>query len=227
MQSNLIISIPHEGVDANISVQRQDGTTDQKTVSIRDIINNLASSHKFSTGLLPKGTRFFLGSTVDYFIGIGTDARKRIFRYGDTENNIPFPYCFFAFIIKNKHIYKTYMYTSVRSLELETDRLYHFPYGNVYSHGEVCWGCVNLPEIRKPMDLVGVVNTFFSSNFNGDLFENYSFRHPEKYEDGELRIDSLYKMIEYVKNKDVFPTEMLNESDITLKNLIERGGNNE
>ena len=42
-----------------------------------------------------------------------------------------------------------------------------FPYGNVYDHGGVCWGTTQTQDIRHPQD---VVEFFFRSAFNGDLF---------------------------------------------------------
>ena len=42
-----------------------------------------------------------------------------------------------------------------------------FPYGNVYSHGGICWGSTPLKDIHQPNEVVGA---FFSSGFNGDLY---------------------------------------------------------
>jgi hypothetical protein len=42
-----------------------------------------------------------------------------------------------------------------------------FPYGNVFNHGGICWGTTNIRDIRTPVDML---QTFFASNFNGDLY---------------------------------------------------------
>lgn len=45
--------------------------------------------------------------------------------------------------------------------------LAHWPYGNVYSHGGICWGTTPVRDIHSPQD---AFDAFFSSGFNGDLF---------------------------------------------------------
>mgnify|MGYP001589403748 CR=1 FL=1 len=45
--------------------------------------------------------------------------------------------------------------------------LHYFPYGNVYSHGGVCWGHVEVNAIKHPSE---VEETFFKSSFNNDLW---------------------------------------------------------
>jgi Prokaryotic E2 family D len=41
-----------------------------------------------------------------------------------------------------------------------------FPYGNVYSHGKICWGDTPIRELHHPQE---VEDAFFQSGFNGDL----------------------------------------------------------
>lgn len=45
--------------------------------------------------------------------------------------------------------------------------LTYWPYGNVYSHGGICWGTTPIREIHTPQD---AFDAFFTSGFNGDLF---------------------------------------------------------
>ena len=228
MENDLIITIPNEGNDANVAITKEDGTIDQKTVSLNDIITNLASSYKFSTGLLPRGTRAFSGSSVTYSIVIEAAARRREISHEDLREVVPFPHCIFAFYVKNNTISNTRLYCRPQPLESDSDFLYNFPFGNVYHNdGRICWGSVSLPEIRTPMNLIGVVNMFFTSGFNGDLFDpGVSFNHPV-YTGKERRINSLANLIRYMSKRDVFPADMLIESAKTLNNLTDNGGRDE
>lgn len=46
--------------------------------------------------------------------------------------------------------------------------LAHWPYGNVYSYGGICWGTTPVRDIHSPQD---AFEAFFASAFNGDLFD--------------------------------------------------------
>lgn len=45
--------------------------------------------------------------------------------------------------------------------------LCYWPYGNVYSHGGICWGTTPVRDIHSPQE---AFDAFFNSGFNGDLF---------------------------------------------------------
>lgn len=45
--------------------------------------------------------------------------------------------------------------------------LAYWPYGNVYTHGGICWGTTPVRDIHTPQD---AFDAFFTSGFNGDLF---------------------------------------------------------
>ena len=45
--------------------------------------------------------------------------------------------------------------------------LAHWPYGNVYNHGGICWGTTPVRDIHSPQE---AFDAFFNSGFNGDLF---------------------------------------------------------
>jgi len=53
------------------------------------------------------------------------------------------------------------------SVDLRDPVLCPFPYGNVYDHGGICWGEINLRDIHQPQE---AEDAFFQSGFNGDLF---------------------------------------------------------
>lgn len=50
----------------------------------------------------------------------------------------------------------------------DTQRVVAFPFGNVYDHGQVCWGNVVLTTLNIS-DPLAIDNVFFASRFNHDL----------------------------------------------------------
>jgi hypothetical protein len=223
---NLVITIPDTGIDANVAMVKPDGTLTQKTVLIDDIVSNLASSFKFSTGMLPRGTRFFSGSGENYIIAIemGDRVRRMVSKSKQKKIiNIPFPKCFFVFWVEANRIKQTYVFSLKNPINAETDTLYNFPFGNVYQDGHVCWGEAKLPKINCAMELVGVINIFLGSGFNGDLIEGWSFGQPKKYEEGECKVKCFWTLLKYLENKTIFPREMLKTSPRTLQKIINSG----
>lgn len=67
--------------------------------------------------------------------------------------------------------------------------LCYFPYGNVYNHGGICWGNTPIKDLRHPAE---VLQAFFQSGFNGDLFA------PSVYSASER--DTLYGALTKVNN---------------------------
>lgn len=224
---SLTITIPNGGTDAHISMTEPNGVAKQKTVSVDDIVSNLASSYRFSSGLVPKGTRFFCGTPTDYLIGIESEARVRRLEARGNENRdmmIPFPMCLFVFSVRARRIRQTWVLTLKRPLETENDLAYNFPFGNTYSDGHVCWGEARLPEIHQPMELVGIINMFLDSGFNGDLVEDYNYIPPTNYEEGEHRVECFWSLLRYLEGKDVYPEEMLRENGRTLQQIMRFNG---
>ncbi len=223
---SLTITIPGAGTDAHVSIVAPDGISKQKTVSVDDIVANLASSYRFSTGLLPKGTRFFSGSLNDYLICIEMEERVRKMRsVGNEERTrmIPFPKCLFIFFVRSNKIIQTYIHSLKKNLESDKDTLYHFPFGNVYQDGHVCWGGASLMKVNQPMELVGIINIFLDSGFNGDLIEENTYLAPSSYKKGESRIRDFWSLLNYLEKRDAYPSSMLKRSECRYKSIINSG----
>jgi hypothetical protein len=114
------------------------------------------------------------------------------------------------------------VYCARNQIQREEDRLCYFPFGNVYREGNVCWGSATLPNVGSAMELVGVINMFFDSNYNGDLFERDSFRQPSNYEEGEVRAEDFWSLIRYLNGKAEYPSEMLVSNNRTFQSVLGR-----
>lgn len=218
---NLIIKLGNNEPDATV-VMESDGIKTQKVVSIDELASSLASTHKVSTGIIPRGTRYFSGANKNFNICIETAGRQRLFfadfyskrelaqaqglPFKPEQLTVPFPPLLFFFQIKGGKIRDTIVLAVKQTLSRETDQLYRFPFGNTSADGRVCWGNNKLPEIKTPMDLVAVMSTFLDAPFNGDLLDN---RTVSPFNDGETKIKDFWELIRYVSGKEKFPEEAL------------------
>ena len=224
-EHELIIKIPSQSPHAHITLVGEDGSHKQKDVSIEDLISHLAQNHQFSTGLLPQGTRLYKGTGANYTIAIEMPAKIRPLRYQrvndrDRRTNeaaqIPFPICIFVFKVGSNAIRRSDLYCARNAMQRVEDVLCYFPFGNVYSEGNICWGNTGLPTVSAPMGLVSVINTFFDSVYNGDLFDRANIRTTDEIFGDGGRIASFHALVRYLDGKPEFPTEMLRSNSRTL-----------
>ena len=103
-------------------------------------------------------------------------TRSIVYRRGDSETqnyNITFPPLLWAMSFRTGRLVKSQLWAIKAGMESRLSTtgtenvLACFPYGNVYAHGGVCWGTTRLTDVRQPGD---VHETFFASEFNGDLY---------------------------------------------------------
>lgn len=226
-KSDLVIRIPAGSSEAHVTLVDGKGMSNHKTIMVDNLISNLTSSFKFSTGLLPNNTRFFSGSASDYTIGIESPSRVRRFlqaSYTRTnagklpkELKIPFPTCLFVFEVHSGKIKQSKVYALRNPVAREIDTVYRFPFGNTYHDGKICWGGNKLVAIATPMNLVSVIATFFDAPFNGDLFDGNTIR-PSL--DKDMKDKDFWSMLVYLNGKEIFPPEMLYDLKIQLSRLM-------
>lgn len=222
-EKDFIIKMREGEGNAKVTVVDR-GVIHHKTVEVSEIIGNLTKSHKISTGILPRNTRFFSGTKTNYRIGIETLPRVRDFglfsRVAADENKkqkvmkIPFPPCLFVFEVQADKLYNTYVYALSQRISTENETLYHFPFGNTHSDGRVCWGTAHPPPIKVPMNLISVVSVFFDSAFNGDLVSSVSWKQ------NGTKTPDFWSLIKFLDGKESFPQNMLNSTSKTLKGIM-------
>jgi len=221
---DLTARISSNSSEVQVSLIGPDGTVGQKTISVDDLITQLASSHRISTDILPRGTRFYKGSPSDYYIGVELIPKKRPLQIDNVEDGVrkflPVPRSLFVMHIKNNRSFNTWLFCLAAPLNNWSESLYGFPYGNVYEDGRICWGDARLGNITKPMDLIGALAMFFDSGFNGDLINEGAFVHPT-VGPGEDPVDNLWGLVKYVENMEEFPEDLMYKKGYTLAQVIE------
>lgn len=127
--------------------------------------------------LAARGVAFAAAGDKSLNLIVYTNQKRTIqFRRGSgvgQELVIKLPPLLVATSFKDNHLVKTQLWVIKPGMEnrlstTSTDAtLCPFPYGNVYSHGGVCWGTTLIRDLRQPGE---VVDAFFNSGFNGDLY---------------------------------------------------------
>lgn len=210
--SVLTIKISSDNPDVLISIDK-DGIISKKNVFIDGLISSLVNSYKFSTGIIPKGTRFFSGTSSNYIIGVETPAIiKPCNLFINKEKSqilLPIPKCLFTFNIGNSNIEGSFIHALKHSIFSKSDNLFIFPYGNSYDYGSICWGDVKIGKINSPIEVIGLISQFFDSYFNGDLFKddtvNFAVLGIKKY--------SFNNFITFMEGREKFPIDALNRNE--------------
>lgn len=140
-------------------------STFTKSISVSDLVTQLARDLEITTGVLPNGTRFYSGTKTMYRIGIQVPAKKRTARFSllDASQNftVPFPEMLFIFSVQDKRIFSSLLFACIPPIGKHSDRLYSFPFGNVYGNdGKICWGDVHQATIEEPIMLDTMVLDF-------------------------------------------------------------------
>ena len=145
-------------------------------------------------------------------------AARRVMYYETTENPYVFEFPSLIFYMETK---KTKVDTSSMRIfavkektleEIGSDTvLYHYPFGNVYSEGKICWGGTSMPEIEMMSDFKKIILTFFGSVTNDDLF-----KHTKRV---KKDIVCQRELFEFLVQADCFPNEILVSTKRTLAEL--------
>lgn len=199
-----------------LKIIKENGFAERKTISFVDFNSIINSSTKesdsFHIGKLPAG--FYDGivsiknsSTFQFVIEIPA-ARRNLSYYGDNYI-VPFPRFVFYFAADAGKITKTKIFAVSSSEQKLTDDsvLYHYPFGNVYDDGHICWGNNVLEPVYSYEDVWKFILLFFGSETNDDLFKSGKF-HSQR------------AMIEYLKNLENFPEKYLRKQGKKVGELL-------
>jgi hypothetical protein len=215
------LNIKINGTDryAILSVKDKNNIERKKTVLLEDVVGLLSEQFSFSTDILPRGTRLYCGNKRDYNIIIEMPSMVRLIMYQRQEDTlvckIPFPICLFSFSILDSNIYSSNVYCLKNSINTKMDKLYKFPFGNVYDTNKICWGGNNFDKIEIPQDLFGIINIFYDSKFNGDLFNTSLLNE-------SLNITNVKDLFLFLKDKEKFPIDVLKSCNKTFCDLMEK-----
>lgn len=174
---NLTLNI--DGVDAKLTLNNN-GILEEKYIDLNEFLTKLSFSQKINTGILPSGCKYFSGNQTDYVLIIETPKKIRNIKFAHYDDDdsksiitddVLFPKCLFGFKVNAKRLQKSLVYCVKNPIYKDDDSLYMFPFGNVYEDGSICWGKNDNLKVENPLQLTSLVDLFFSSPFNNDLFD--------------------------------------------------------
>jgi len=221
-RATLVLEIADGSSEAVAKFRTKDGVT-TKTVAVADLLMEISHDMEITTGILPSGTKFYAGTKNSYRIGIQVPTKVRTAEFrldgGPRAMTVPFPEILFVFTVSEGRILDSRLFACVPPIGRSYDRLYRFPFGNVYEEGNICWGGNILPQINEPIVLDGVVSRFFTSGFSGHLvYGTNMFNPPEG-------VVNLRTLLEHLVGQEHFPDRILKSSNVTLGMAISHGDN--
>lgn len=178
------IRITDEGID--VVDKREDGTVAYKRVELQELLKVLDLSSEKSEILtvdskqLPKNCiRVFShvsekATSNGYFLYV-EEGNFDITYYKDVFKDFHMPNLLFYFSINKNKIVKSKVFAVKDKIDEITDDtiLYRYPFGNVFTGGNICWGTNVLPKITSPLQLKGIPYMFINSPTVDDLYPKY------------------------------------------------------
>ena len=149
-------------------------------------------------------------STGTYEAILHLPAAERPFIYYGKSYVVPFPGLVFYLKAQKGNVTCSRLFALAEDGISETSVLHHYPYGNVYDDGKICWGGndVNMPKIQCFKDFEKVVELFFGAETNNDLYQS-----PELKKDGKKVEMSQSELVMLLEGKEKFPVEFLRKSN--------------
>lgn len=200
-----------------VEITGDNGEVQRKVITFSDFVSGLTESNVqgddyITIGALPQGYVNGKRSTTcdtTFKCLIRVPKGKKVFMYYDSTYVIPFPQLVFEIEVTCGAVTKSNCF----ALRDGEDLLSHYPFGNVFSEGRICWGSTQLPKINKMCELDQIVALFFGSVTNDDLYQ--AGATVAKTEETITQRGLITSLL----NKDEFPQELLVHTKKTLKML--------
>lgn len=196
-----------------------------RTVKLTDWMEALAARNPISSGIMPKGTRFFVRKAEHTVIVVEQEPAVRRIEWnlsGEAENfwQLAFPYVEFVFtssaqgVIVDGEVF--YRNSPIQSMD---DTLCWPNLGNIYTN--VCKICtegmqmdgdLTIPMVTRLEDFI---SAFWASKFNADLLWAFNF-----YRRVDKRLDGLDAWQRATRENPLFPLEISWHAFKTIGSLL-------
>jgi len=167
----------HLGDVVDITIEEENKLTEKRKISFLDFRAILeTSSHVEDVvriGALPQGYVDGSCSRSDrstYRVFIEVPAQVRAMQYYDKNIMVPYPTLLFVLIVNSGRLIESFCYAVAEQKVSGKSLLYHYPYGNVYQTGKICWGNNFIGRIQDIKSSERVIELFFGSETNNDLW---------------------------------------------------------
>ena len=198
-----------------VTTENAEGKGTQRVISpqqLIDILLNATDEEKIlpRIGRIPDG--FYDGHSDsrrgvhEAIMYVPAGVRPLLFGSSAAHLIIPFPALVFYFRTKMGKVTISRVFAAKDEKLTDNTKLYHYPFGNVYDDGKICWGGNVLPDIKRLSDFEKVVELFLGAGTNNDLYRNVG---------GVTQEQLLMKL----KGKKSFPNKWLVPHDLTVNKL--------
>lgn len=188
--------------EVSVHITDEKGIETRKVLHMSEFLGILedcaTGSEMLHIGELPEG--FYDGAIsqeeTTFRLAVLVPAGVRPLNYFGDMYMVPFPALMFTFVVTGGSITRSKVFALDTDVPNDKSVVYHYPYGNVYGEGKICWGTNHLERISKKKDINSVVALFFGSETNNDLFRT------GKYPTQRM-------LLEEMKTAKTFPRECL------------------
>ena len=197
------IQIELENNRAVVKIEEEDGTITNKYLSFDTLYKIFAHDAIFNTGILPsivdKDSSITVkqmclkGDSKGAMIIEGINLKRNISYYSEIFEDIQLPNIYMGVkfdLAPNFRIRNSYILASYERI-YEDGPLFLPNFPNLYNSpiGSICWGDNSLASYTNQQQLIFLIDLFFDSNFNNDLYPSdapYSFKEElERVQRGE------------------------------------------
>lgn len=173
---DVIIKLSDNG---QIRVESIGPVKQSKFISKEDLFSILLSSvdtiEKYETPLpLPKNCIYYKKhGSKELFVLEKKAHRRNVTYYGKVFQDVGFPKLLFGYVLDHKYnSIKTSIVAVKNDLFIKSEtEIFRYPFSNVYSNTECCWGTCTFPKLDHPYQLSGFPELYLSQEDNGDLYD--------------------------------------------------------
>lgn len=194
------ITILNDTARADICMKYSDGTAKVKTmpvISLIRLLQGLEISNGEPLGEIPEGyVSANFSDSKNYKVVLRIKALSCPVQFmGKLYRSIPYPEL--CFVMK----YNAGKLNESRVYAIQYNKtLCHYPYGNVYDDGKICWGRYQHPAVNSLKDSENAARKFYELATNNDLWSNSYVNY---------KVGVLSNMYDLLDGKESFPPEWL------------------
>ncbi len=184
-------------------ITTEQGLKKSKTVPTDEfikIVTDVTPKRLLRLGSLPSGYIDGMVSPVgepNWKVVVRLPGDIRTFLYRGKSYVIPEPDLVFKFEVSGGYIHKSFCAVAIGQ------ELFHYPFGNVYPDGRICFGNMRLQDLASIKDAERIISAFIGGETNDDLY------NPVKVKVGRKKMElDQRQLLEFLNGKGEWPKEV-------------------
>jgi hypothetical protein len=217
-----------------VTQQNENGFSTSKTVSPEGLSQAFSVNTKLDSGFLPcvEGIVQYVRHDNKVLLVYQVPTKTREITYRDNSlnknfKNVRIPYTLFLLLLQQQNDAKYYMiqeycYAMKGPLLTQLDSLYRFPFTNVHSNAQICWGGNTTGYSWNSLaGLISHIELFYDSPFNAHLDDgNYAPLEVKDATGRTARLVSVAALLKHLEGAPTFPNQVLKDPH-AYKNIFD------